>query len=183
MFHLTWSRLVVPRFYNLHLASQSPRQRRILEFRPSRLSFPPSTDRLYFRLRGLTDITLKACCLRCSAAACCLHLVSTVTVEDRRFGYGPVAPSHLVRSGPSRGPAGLAGLSGSSLQDPPGPGPATLPARPLELDRTCCLRARPATLVPFRRRLSRAACALAGAPTYPESPVASSCERVLPSSE
>jgi hypothetical protein len=51
--------------------------------------------------------------MRCSAAACCLNLVSTVTVEDCRFGYGPVAPSHMVRCGSSRGPAGLAWLSGT----------------------------------------------------------------------
>jgi hypothetical protein len=176
MFYLTWSRLVVQRLYNLHPASQTPRRRRILEFRPNRLSFPsPFTGRLHFRLRGLTDITLKAYCLRCSPAACCVHLVSTVIVEDRRFHCGPVAPSHMVRGGPSRGPAGLAGLSGrSSLTDPPWPGPAILPGPSNDW-------AEPAAFGCGPQPWSPSACALAQ--TYPESGVSSSYERVQTSSE
>jgi hypothetical protein len=82
-------------------------------------------------MRGITGVTLKSCCLRCSASTCCPHLVSTVTGEDRQLGCGPV--THLVRSGPSSGLAGLGptrrtGLSGSSLPVPLGPGPAILPA-------------------------------------------------------
>jgi hypothetical protein len=57
------------------------------------------------RVRGITGVTLKSCCLRCSASTCCPHLVSTVTGEDRRLGCGLVA--HLVRGGPSSGLAGL----------------------------------------------------------------------------
>jgi hypothetical protein len=78
------------------------------------------------RVRGITGVTLKSCCLRCSASTCCPHLVSTVTGEDRRLGCGPV--THLARGGPSSGLAGLGrtGLSGSSL--PVGPGPAILHA-------------------------------------------------------
>ena len=81
------------------------------------------------RVRGITGVTLKSCCLRCSASTCCPHLVSTVTGEDRRLGCGPV--THLVRGGPSSGLAGLGrtGLSGSSLPVPLGPGPAILHAR------------------------------------------------------
>jgi hypothetical protein len=81
------------------------------------------------RVRGITGVTLKSCCLRCSASTCCPHLVSTVTGEDRRLGCGPV--THLVRGGPSSGLAGLGrtGLSGSSLPVPIGPGPAILHAR------------------------------------------------------
>ncbi len=73
------------------------------------------------RVRGITGLTLKSCSLRCSASACCRHLVSTVTREDRWLGCGPV--THLVRGGPSSGLAGLGrtGLSGSSLPVPLGP--------------------------------------------------------------
>ncbi len=77
----------------------------------------------------ITGVTLKSCCLRCSASTCCPHLVSTVTGEDRRLGCGPV--THLVRGGPSSGLAGLGrtGLGGSSFPVPLGPGPAILHAR------------------------------------------------------
>jgi hypothetical protein len=47
------------------------------------------------RVRGITGVTLKSCCLRCSASTCCSHLVSTVT-GDRRLGCGPV--THLMLS-------------------------------------------------------------------------------------
>jgi hypothetical protein len=81
------------------------------------------------RVRGITCVTLKSCCLRCSASTCCPHLVSTVTGEDHRLGCGPV--THLVREGPTSGLAGLGrtGLGGSSLPVPIGPGPAILHAR------------------------------------------------------
>jgi hypothetical protein len=122
MFHMTWSRLVVPRFYNLHtprVPISPPETCYTVPAQPVIVSESlPGPSPI---CAAFSDITLKACCLRCAAAACCLHFVSTVTVEDRRFGYGPVAPSHLVRGGPSPGPAGLAGLNGSSLLDPPGP--------------------------------------------------------------
>ncbi len=59
-----------------------------------------------FRVRGITDVTLKACYLLSSATACCLRLVTTVTGEDRRCGSGPVTPSHLVRSDRSLNRAG-----------------------------------------------------------------------------
>ncbi len=73
--------------------SRIPAQPVIVSERPGP---SPSTGRLHFRLRCPFD-TLNACCLRCSAAAYCLHLVSTVTVEDRRFSCGQAASSHLVR--------------------------------------------------------------------------------------
>jgi hypothetical protein len=124
----------------------------------------------------ITDVTLKACYLQSSASACCLRLVSTVTGEDRRYGCVPV--THLIRSGRSPatpGPAGLAGLSGSSLPVPPGPGPAILPARPLErLSRTGRLRAQPAALDRRSVRLPL---------TYLESRLVSRCECVQPTSK
>jgi hypothetical protein len=81
------------------------------------------------RVRGITGVTWKSCCLRSSASTCCPHLVSTVTGEDRRLGCGPV--TNLVRGGPSSGLDGLGrtGLSGSFLPVPIGPGPAILHAR------------------------------------------------------
>ncbi len=132
-------------------------------------------------VRGITGVTLKSCCLRCSASTCCPHIVSTVTGEDRRLGCGPV--SHLVRGGPSSGLAGLGpgrtGLSGSSL--PVGPGPAILHAlSPLRrLGRTGHPLARPTAMGSCRRRLSRALAPAA----YPESLLASRCERERQTSE
>jgi hypothetical protein len=87
---------------------------------------------------------------------------------DRYRGRSPVRirPSGFESPGP-RWPYAGSGwtgrvepvlLAGSAWAA--GPGPVILPARPLER------RALPAALVPFRRRLSHAACALA--PTYPE---------------
>jgi hypothetical protein len=123
---------------NLMSPGQSPVQGRVLEFWPSRSAFPSPSDSLpgprgngqvtvtlpgYLQGNGPRAVTSKSCCLRCSATTCCKHLVSTVTGEGRRLGCGPV--THLVRSGPSLGLAGLGrtGLSGSSLPVPLGPGP------------------------------------------------------------
>jgi hypothetical protein len=89
--------------------------------------------------------------------------------------------THLVREGPSSGLAGLGrtGLSGSSLPVPLGPGTAILHARsPLRrLGRTGHL-ARPAAMGSCRRRLSSAL-----DPAYPESLLASRCEREQSTSE
>ena len=159
----------------IYLASQSHRQRRDSRIlaQPvivSELLHRPSPLPLVRPYRRYLEGVLLAMLREC--------LLSTPRVDryldDRRFGFGPVAPSHLVRGGPSPGRAGLAKLSGSSLPGPSGPGPAILPAQPLErLGRTRCFRARPAALVPFRRRLSRAL-----APTNPGSRATTSCERV-----
>jgi hypothetical protein len=164
---------------DVNLTSQSPVWGHILDG-PARLCFrfpPRAFPRI--RVRGITGVTLKSCCLRCSASTCCPHLVSTVTGVDRRLGCGPV--THLVRGGPSSGLAGLGrtGLGESSLPVPLGLGPAILPARPhRRLGRTGHSLARLAALGSCRRRLSRAL-----APAYPESLLASRCDREQPTSE